>query len=301
MRNFRLVSAMAVVLMGGLLVSACGGKPGPEKQREALVAEWKKLNDAMLADPKKDVDVSKVTQIAQQLASLGPTGIDPLLEILADPNSNPRTKMLVTMSLTTAMAKENMPKVIALTDAKYDVNTRVNAAHLVSIYGDPELEAVCDKLMEDPEIRVRLQIFHMRLMRQDPRALAVVDQIWADPDTPVADKMQIVQGLLERDAPQHMQIFLQAVPDPQIAPIARERAVTILGRLGDASAVPVLEKASQEDLDPKIKEVAKTALEALKARLDGSVNAPAEAPAAPAETPAAASPTPEAPATPAAQ
>jgi HEAT repeat protein len=294
--KYVLQAALVGILGLGCLGAGCSRPAAPVAATpEALVAQFKGIADAALKDVHKQADLQTATGIAQQLASQGPAAVNLLLDIMADPTANPRTKMLVTMCVQPVLMKENLARILELTDAKQEVNTRVNAAHLAASINDPELAKRAVELLQDPEPRVRLAVFNVQLMRGTPEALGMVETAWKDPATQPANRSQIVYGLPEREAGKFLPLLAEAVADTLLDPPARTRAITLLARLGDGSALPVLEKSAQSDPDPEVKKGAQMAWEALKSRLDATgggaaAAAPASAPveaAAPAAAPIA--------------
>ena len=265
---------MCLVALAGMLASCGGGGPTPE----SLVAEFQAVADAALEEVHKQADVGKAMNLAQQLAAMGPQATDKLLDILAQPDADPRTKMLVTISVKPVLAKENMARVIALTEASNNVNTRVNAAHIVGSFNDEALVARVGELLKDPEPRVRLAVFQTQLLRGTPEALAMLDAVWADATTPLNDKVQLVLGLPESHVAGHLKMFEAALGDATLDPQARVRALTVLGRLGEASGLAALEKAAASDPDPEVKAQAQMAWEAAKSRLEGGTPVPVAVP-----------------------
>lgn len=271
------VVALAMCLTGaGLLLPSCGnGAPTPD----SLVAEFRAVADAAQKDIHKRPDLPRATAIAQQLAAMGPEATNKLLDILAEPDADPRTKMLVTMCVKPVLAVENYPRILALTEPSNEINTRVNAAHITGSFNDPTLIARTKELLKDPEPRVRMAAFQTQLMLGTPEALAEVETIWADPETPLNDRTQLVLGMPESAAVEHLKIFAEALADATLVSQARIRALTILGRFGDESALAALEKAAASDPDPNVRQEAQIAWEAAKSRLDATaVAVPAPAP-----------------------
>ena len=295
MLGLKWVGRSTLVLMLLLGLAACGGKPAATPQVDAatLAAKFKDVADAAQQERYHQADVVQLGKISQALADLGPGGLDKLLELLSLPETHPRTKMLITMNVKSRLTQENMPRIVELTDAKYEVNTRVNAAYLVGSYNEPLLVPRSAELLKDPEPRVRMASFQVQLLRGTPEAMAMVDAIWNAPDTPIADKGQIVNSISEADAPKFMAIYANALSNPEFDPIARGRAITILGRIGGADALPALDKAAAEELDAGLKDQAKVAADALRSRLGLPI---AATPAPAAETSAASAETPAVPA-----
>lgn len=283
--------ARSLVILGmAACFVACGGKPAPapgaapatEAEATALVVKFKEIADAAQKDKYKQADVGQLSKITASLAQMGPGGIDKLLDLLAQADTHPRTKMLITMSVKDHIAKENLARLLELTDPSYEVNTRVNAAHLVGSYNEPLLLPRSMELLKDPEPRVRLATFQVQLLRGAPEALALVDEYWNAPDTPEADKGQIVNGIPEAEAAKHMPIYMSAAGNTLFDTVVRERAITMLGRHGDATALPVLDTivANAGD-DPGLQGQAKLAADALRSRLGQPAEAsPTPAPAA---------------------
>lgn len=274
---------LGLCLAGMITWAGCGG--GADNSPEGLVAQFKAVADAALEDIHKQADMPKAIEITRQLAATGPGGIDKLLDVLADPATDPRTMMLVTICVKNVLTPENFPRLLALSGPENNVNTRVNAAHLVSSFQDEALTKRAKELLQDPEPRVRLAIFQTELLRGTPEALGMVDALWADPATPLNDRVQIVLGLPEQHVAAHLPIFREALPNDKLAPPARARAILVLGRHGSAEDLVLLETAAAKDPSPDNRQQAQVAWEAAKSRLDAAMAAGA-APAADTAAPA---------------
>lgn len=286
-------AGLCVVLALAVVLGACGKKAGTPQN---LAQEWKAVADAALKDSRKQADVGKAIGLAKQMAGTGPEGINPLLDILADPQENPRTKMLVTISITPVVAKENLVRIAELTDAKYEVNTRVNAAHLVASYNDESLNKRAMELLKDPEPRVRMAVLNMQLMRGVPEAIAAVEEAWKDPKLSAGERGQLVNGLPEKEAPKHLGLLAEALGNAQLDPQTRGRALRLLGQFGDASSLAAMEKAAKEDPDPEMRKAAQQAWEAAKSRLEAGGTSVAPATQAAGAATAPETPAPETPA-----
>lgn len=292
MRRIIMVTRTCAVVALVLGLAACGGKPAPTAapaaEADALVAKFKEVADAAQQDKYRQADVGQLAKISDSLAALGPGGIDKLLDLMAMPDVHPRTKMFVTMNVKDRVMKENLPRLLELTQPTYEINTRVNAAHLVASYNEPLLVPRSLELLNDPEPRVRMASFQVLLLRGAPEALALVEKNWSAADTPAADKAQIVNGIPESEAPKYLSIYLAAAGDVTFDTVVRGRAISMLTRNGDASALPVLDKiiTNPQD-DPSMQMEARMAADALRSRLGLPL---ADTPAPPVPAPPAAAP-----------
>ena len=278
MQRFGVWLGLAVLIT--ILCAACGPQQKSLAQRtpEELMRLWRELPKAG-AD---SLDAVTATYIAQQLAASGPEGLKPLLDVLEDPEGDPVAKVLVVISLTPHLRPELAPRLLGMTAEGNETTSRACATHLLGLMNLPEVTARMRELLQDQERRVRLSAAIVMIMRQDPEVLARVAEFWNDPEVTPQERLQIVLSLPDSSLQQYLTLFAEAVVDAGMDAAGRRHALTVLGRLGDASVLPALQTCAEKDPEESLRLLAQQAIEAVQSRTAG---APPESAAVPAAVP----------------
>jgi HEAT repeat protein len=249
-----------------------------------------------------NLDVASAHTIVQRLKET-PEGLDPLLDLLEDPNANPVAKVLTVISMAKEVTPEMAPRLIGMTQPSHETTTRACATHLLAHLKAPEAQTRVRELLSDSEHRVRAAaIMALGALQQDPEVIAQLPSMWAAPETTAADKDQILLMLPEEHVRQNLNVYKDALLDHSLEPKSRERLAVILGRVGNASVLDVLEKAAEEDPVDFVRVMARGAVGAIEAREAAAAATGAEPAAAPepvTEAAPAAAPTEPAPEAPA--
>ncbi len=139
------------------------------------------------------------------------------------------------------------------------------------------------------------------VQREQEMLEQVREGIWNAPGTTAGEKEQLILALPEAMADEFRDIYIDAAKDRELSFTARMQAITMLGRLTHPDVAAALKECAEDEPVPDIRGVARTALEAVEARLEEAGAAPeateeqapaGEAPVLDATTPP---PTPEQP------
>lgn len=286
----KLYIQLSIVLICGIvMVTGCSSpEAGPAAQKpatpEELVRAWKELPKA----GKDKMDVPTALLLSQKLAAFGNTALTPLVDVIAEDKGDPVAKVLAVMCLTPLIREEYIPQLLPLTGPEHETTTRVCAISLLGSFGRPETLARMKELTNDPERRVRIVANFALIQHGEPEGLARIHQIWADPETTAMEREQLSLIIPEPEATKYLDIWKEAASGPGFDVPARQRAITLLARTGDPSAVETLRACAGKEQDQETRALAQSALEALQARLAGpadAANAPAPAPEAPVSAP----------------
>jgi len=107
----------------------------------------------------------------------------------------------------------------------------------------------------------------MLIMKGDPEALGQIMPLWNDPEMSARDKTQLILMIPDAHVREYLDLFKTVMGDMSLEADARLRAVTVLGHVGDASVLEVLSAAAEKDTDNDVRELAKSARDAVNARL----------------------------------
>lgn len=233
----------------------------PEPEPEELLQDWLKLADV----PVPDMDFGKAQLIGNRLAEA--KRLDLILNVLGDAAANPKLKVLAVVSLT-AMANTGIEtRLLEFVAADREATTRACAAKLLGLVNSDTARDRLKTLIDDPEHRVRVTAILMLLRAGAPEALAKIPEIWASPETQISERTELVLSIPEAALSEFSPLLVEAAGNHDMDYESRRRAITALGRLGGAEAIPVLEAAVADDPIPALKELAQDSLSAVRDRM----------------------------------
>jgi len=238
--------------------------------KEQLLDRWMVL--AKSATREKP-NIEDGVAIAREMAQSGPAALAPLLDVLADKASSPFARALASMSLMAAPDASQLPRVIALTKPENDLATRLCATGLLGAIPGTEADAALKALAADPERQVRFQAMR-GLATRSPEGRKAFAELLHQPGTTPQEKSDIISVLAVGPVSDSIGIFQDAVKDTTIDESARVLAVQVLGRMANQSSLAPLTECMEKDPSEKVRTAAKTAIEALKARLEKAPEAP---------------------------
>lgn len=280
-RYLKWMLTLSLPLLAGLGISACV-KESSAPNTDALVQEWKSIPKAGY----QGMQTKRAEAISAELAKSGMAGLSPILDVLGDAKGDPVSKVLAVMCLTPYLSPEFAPRLLEMTREDQETTTRVCATHLLSFLTPPEVQQRIKELVNDKERRVKMEASLALMMNNDADVLKHVAELWKNPETTASERSQMMLVFPEQHAPEYMDLIKEAAKDENLEIPARTKAVSILGRIGDASVLDVLTTCAEKDPYPNMRSLAQNAVEAIKARTQapGADAAPAAptAPAAPA-------------------
>jgi HEAT repeat protein len=199
---------------------------------------------------------------------------------LADPNASPVAKVLVAVCLTPIANEDALrgeaKRILALTEPGNEATTRACATQLLWHYTGEEYDVAVKKLAEDPERRVKLAALTVLGGRQDDNAVNQLVLMWGEAATSVDEKNQIATTIAGQPLnPKRVNILGEAAADTRLHPDVRLQSVMVLSMVGAEKEIELLKKCAEGDQDANVKQAAQQAIEAIKARLAGAVDAAA--------------------------
>lgn len=229
---------------------------------ESVLEEW----NAMAKDPLIHLSDPRVVELGVQLQTLGPDKLDPLFDVLADPDADPAKKVLVVVTLQNIVDATMTPKLIPLTSAEYDVNTRSAAAQLISLAQDPSTRDLLLELSEDDDTRIRLAALQGLALMNNNEAIAKLQAMYTDEGIQPAVRDRIVQTLARFPDPGSLPIYRAAAVDVLLEPASRFAAVVGLGDQGTEADLAVLDEAADNGGDPNLLDMIDVARQQISAR-----------------------------------
>lgn len=235
----------------------------PEEVEQALMDQWVQLPEA----GSEALDVNAAVNIAMKLRAHGPNGVSPLLDTLGEDPGNPLGKMLVVIALTHIILPEDADRLIELTAPGVETTGRACAATLLSYLDTPAARARTLELLSDDNRRVRVATIIALLMTEDEAAIEHLDPVLRDSETTAPERQQILLAMPDSIVADHLDLFAAAIDNPEMADAARERAIGVIGQLGDSShAAPLEAVVNDDDAPPMLRSLATEARDAIRVR-----------------------------------
>lgn len=276
----RLVGAGTILLLG-VLLPRCGPveSPAPEEtspqqapaeavapqpaEAEALAAEWVEFAHAFMGDQSQ---VESALDMAKRLAFMGPGALDPLIDVLADPESGPYAKVLTVQCVAPHMSYEYLSKLTPLAKSENDVTTRACAVALIGQFNHPDVLPILREFLVDSERRVWFSALLGLTHNGDAPSQQRLVELYAAPETLDSEKIQIVESLLEHPDEANADFLATTLIDPDtMAPVC-QRIAQALGRVGNTGSLDALRQA-QESGGETLREIVQTAIAAIEERM----------------------------------
>ncbi len=239
--------------------------PEEKAQKQAeLVARW---HEAAKKTVKDNVGNQECTVIAMNLRDFGPEALLPLVDVLADPEETAYIKVMTVECLKGLVHPIMITPLMPLVDAKCDATTRACATHLLGSIGTAEAKPLLEKLVADPERRVRFAALRGLAMSGDPDRRQAFMDLWDDPETTLSEREEIGRVFANdvNHDKENVALLSQVVQDFEVDVSIRRLAVAALGRAGDPAAVPALKVAAEKDPDEYVREIAASAASVIEA------------------------------------
>jgi HEAT repeat protein len=242
-----------------------GQTPPSGETVEQMVERWKQLAKSAT---RENPLLNETGALADEIAIRDPNALLSLLDLVEDEQSTPYTKVLATLSLTPVVGLHVGPRLIEMTKSGKESTTRACATNMLRQIPTEEVMAVLRQLKTDSEPRVRLYA-QIGLATHDPKERQEVYALWRKPETTADEKGTIISALAQMPALEDVALMQEAAAATTLNEGVRVMAVDALGQIGGSEQVPVLTTYSQSDPSEKVQAAAKTALEALNARIAG--------------------------------
>lgn len=276
----KLFGVRSILLLGMLLPSCAPVEPLPSEETSpqqtptvsvgqqseepaALVAEWLAFVHAYDGDQSQ---VSAAVALVERLAFTGPGALDPLIDVLADPESSPYAKVLTVQCVAPYMSYEYLGKLTPLAQQENDVTTRACAVALIGQFNHADVVPILRESLDDSERRVWFSAVLGLAHNGDTSSQQRRIELYAAPETVATEKVQIIESILGNARVEDVAVLAMALADvAKMAPLHKGIAQA-LGRVGNAEALDSLRQA-QESGDETLREIAQSAIAAIEERM----------------------------------
>lgn len=144
-----------------------------------------------------------------------------------------------------------------------DANARQWATLALGVIRDTRSVAPLIGLLDDTEASVRLDVIRSLGRIRHASALAPLET-HASGDAPVDERVEAVGAIAVLDSPQRIDALVRLLDERERR--VREAAITALGQVGDALAIPPLRRARGTERVPALRTAIDTAIEAVESR-----------------------------------
>ena len=239
--------------------------PDTSGARDKLMAEWLELAKT---STRENPEIDRTSEIAGKLAELGWAAFGPLLDLVADPQSEPTIKVLAALSIRENLTVEMVPRIIQMTEEENEPTTRACAAELLGFIPEESAKKRLGQLKNDKERRVRFLAYRGLVNQdvQDTQAREDLQELWRQPDATPEERGHIVLALINGPVFDSVWLLKEAVLDQEIAVQARLPAVRMLGRLGDEGCLDALTSCLEKDPNEEVRAAAENGIAAIKER-----------------------------------
>ena len=188
--------------------------------------------------------------------------------------------MLAVASLGAHIQDKDVPRLIALTDSKYDQSTRGCATHLLGCTLSPDAFFKVYELIKDADAHVSKIASMVMLRKGIAEVLPQILNIWDNPETLNRDREEIVLGMPPAIAINNLRIFKESVCNKGISNEARSWAIKLLGDVSTGEALPDMKTCLEKETEGSIREALEAAIALIEKRQKEGISVmPVEIPA----------------------
>lgn len=234
------------------------------KSSDELLAEWTGLAQVQVSHEPS----ARALAVTGQLAAMGPESLMPLIDVLGHPESGPAQKVFVVQCLAPYVSGVHLERLAKIVGTSKDPTTRSCATALLARIGGRGAAIVLGTLVDDSEKRVRLAALAGLGRGGDAGARGRLVALYNSEDTNAFERLQILTVFLAEPGEEGVPLLTDAVKRPLMDPAVRLDAALALGRVGDASAISVLEKSKETAANDAYAEVADSAIAAIRERTE---------------------------------
>lgn len=231
--------------------------------KEALIERWMVLAKT----PLESQITMQPSQIAAKLAPFGPDALTPIIDVLKDPTSDPRKKLLVVQSLGDYITSDYLGQLTALVDEEKDGTTRSCATMLIALIRDQDVSPTLEHYMKDEEGRVRLAaMIGLANMGDEAVRDQLMELYWSE-ESSDKDKLAIVRMTLQKGPrASDFKMLSDALLAADTDSYTRNSITVLMGREGDGSVLDALETSREKYPDPAFKRMAEAAISSIEKR-----------------------------------
>lgn len=230
----------------------------------ALVNEWIALVVELDERDLGELTTQRPSDIQNELLTVGPEALNPLIKAIANPELSPKSKIWGTGFLKEKLTEVHLPELSALLDPSNDATTRGCAISLLSDIDSRQVTEMLRGAMDDPEQRVRLAATLGVARSGDETARKALVEMYSAPNSTTQVQAAIINVVIEQPTTEDVGVLLLALDNGEIDIMTRSIVSNTLGRLGDVSALEPM-KASRDNMsDPGLKHIVGQAISVLE-------------------------------------
>jgi hypothetical protein len=274
----RCSKSIAAVLSVAVLaaIAGCGGEKKPEDN--AAAASNAQITPGQLSDqiikmaaqPNVYSETAERHILTGQLASMGPATLAPLIDYMAAPTTAPTARLFILQCVSTHLTPVYIVNLKPMLESTDEVTRAVG----VMAIGHIKNETVAQLLTlarKDPSPRVSFSALSGLVMQGDAAARTEMKQLYTS-GAPVGDikeddvKREAVRVIVRDATAEDLPMLEDALNQPFLEVNSRVMVAETLGRLADASAIPLLQQSLNLQKEPEYGEMVQQAIAAINGR-----------------------------------
>ena len=262
MRFFFAVVGIGVIVAGGL--GGCSGGTPEEREIQRLLSgttpgELVEEFTMMAKDPATHTPEYRRFIIAEQLASMGPKTLTPIIELMGAPESSGETRLFILQTLADYLTPLYMDDLTPLLVSENPV-IRACAVSLIGHIDHPDVMPLLEVARKDTDTRVSFSALSGQAVRGDEGARKELCGMYFAEDARLIHKREVIRVILRAPVEDDLEILKSAVNEDFVFIENRALVARALGQLGDPSAIEALKKSLDEYSNPFFVDLASAAL-----------------------------------------
>lgn len=244
-----------------LQVPASTGTPGQ------LVDEWK----ALAEDAWEDRLNLRPYLIAEELGRMGPTALNPIIDVIESPETDPHAKVFAVRCLTFHMTPAYMDRLVTIYQSNPDGTARACALSLLGAIDDPLVRPILAGAVNDDERRVWFAARLGLADRGDEESQKRLLDTYSGPETTKWERAEIVRFVVRQQSLSGLDVLSDALLREDTEDHELPVIIETLGRIADPSSVEPLRRFEEVTDDPRLESLTRAALEAIEERVGSGV------------------------------
>ena len=266
MRVLLAVLGIGVIVAAGL--GGCSGGTPEEQEIEQLLSETTpgelvKEFTMMAKDPETHTAQFRRFIVTDQLASMGPKTLTPIIELMAAPESSGETRIFILQSLADRLTPLYMDDLTPLLVSENPV-VRACAVSLIGHIDHPDVMPLLKVARKDADKRVSFSALSSQAVRGDEEARKELCGMYFTEDARLIHKREVIRVILRSPIEDDLEILKSAVNEDFVPIQIRALVARALGQLRDPSAIEPLKKSLEQYSDPIFIDMTSAALEEIR-------------------------------------
>ncbi len=266
MRFFWAILGIGVIVTAGL--GGCSGGTPEEQEIEQLLRETTPGElieefTIMAKDPTMYAPEYRRFIVVDQLASMGPKTLTPIIELMAAPEVSGETRLFILQTLADRLTPLYMDDLTPLL-ASEDSVIRACAVTLLGHIDHPEVMSLLEVARKDADASVSFSALSSQAVQGDEDARKELSGMYFAQDAKLTHKREVIRVILRTPIEDDLEILKSAVNEDFVSIKTRALVAHALGQLGDPSAIEPLKKSLEQYSDPVFIDLASAALDEIR-------------------------------------